>query len=245
MKDTNKKYKPRRRPSREEYAEKFKKQLEKAEYELKPGEKIIQCRNPYPDYWFISDQGYIFTAFYNDLRILNDNPTVQGPKNKDGERDSVRWKYFYGDSQVTAWRLMAEYFLECNFDTEENIVVHHIKPRSSFDKSQGAECNRADNLQMLPDKVHRDLTTYNNPNYEKNHAAKIRKEMQKNNVSMTIQPINLTKFTEALLQSIDFEDCEIYLKNLETGESAAFHVADHKAGDQLPTELNFEKIQEQ
>jgi len=229
--------------TREEYAKKFKDQLQRANYQLKEGEKIIQCRDPYPDYWFISNQGYIFTAFYNDLHILNDNPTEQGLKDKDGKRRGKKWRYVSDKcGDVTAWKIMAEYFLTCEFDLEdgEKVDIHHIKPRSDFEPDQGSECNRPDNLQILPERIHAELSKYTSPNYEKNSEKKTIKALEKGTAHMTITDQLTPEFVKALLQGTTWESgAAFYLKNLNTNETLAFPVPEHVAGDPLPDILNW------
>lgn len=56
---------------------------------------------------------------------------------------------------------MAEHFL--GLDTEDDsLEVHHIKKKNSFDPTQSEECNRADNLQVLPAEIHKKATKCGN-----------------------------------------------------------------------------------
>ena len=48
--------------TREDYANKFNEQMSRFNYIPQDGEHIKQCEAPYPDYWFASDKGYVFTA---------------------------------------------------------------------------------------------------------------------------------------------------------------------------------------
>ena len=57
--------------TREEYAEKFNEQMNRYNYIPQDGEVIIQCKESCPPYWFISNKGYLFTAYYNDIRIIS------------------------------------------------------------------------------------------------------------------------------------------------------------------------------
>ena len=45
--------------SREEYRKKFNEQMNKFNYIMQDGEKIVQCKAPYPVYWFISNKGFL------------------------------------------------------------------------------------------------------------------------------------------------------------------------------------------
>lgn len=49
---------------REEYREKFNEQMNKFNYILQDGEKIVQCKAPYPDYWFISNKLHEMLLWY-------------------------------------------------------------------------------------------------------------------------------------------------------------------------------------
>ena len=151
--------------TREEYAAKFARQMERYYYIPQEGEQIIQCKPPYPDYWFISNKGYLFTAYYKDVRILSDNPTEQGPKNKDGERSEMKWRYrsnVLPGGDVAAWKIMADHFCECPFSgyEDEDKDIHHVEKRTSFKPDEGHLCNSADNLQILPKSLHKELTKF-------------------------------------------------------------------------------------
>lgn len=151
------------RQTREYYKEKFEKQMERFYYILQDGERIVQCRDPYPPFWFISNKGYLFTAYYKDAKILNNNPTVNGLKDADGNYTGRKWHYLYGDKKdVQMQKLIAEHFLTCEFDNEENekIEIHHIRKQKAFADDEGHLCNRADNLQLLPKSVHDNVSKY-------------------------------------------------------------------------------------
>lgn len=148
--------------TREEYAEKFKEQMNRYNYIPQYGEHIKQCKAPYPDYWFASDKGYVFTAYYNDVKILNDNPTEQGLKNKSGVRAGKKWRYSNEGKDVPTWKVIADTFCENEFTgyENENEQIHHIKKRQTFKPEEGSLCNSADNLQKLPKSIHKELTHY-------------------------------------------------------------------------------------
>ena len=38
-------------------------------YVMQEGEQIVQCKEPYPAYWFMSNKGYLFSAYGNKIRI--------------------------------------------------------------------------------------------------------------------------------------------------------------------------------
>ena len=148
--------------TRKEYAEKFNEQMNRFNYIPQAGEQIRQCKTPYPDYWFASDKGYLFTAYYKDVKILNDNPTEQGLKNKSGLRAGKKWRYSNEGKDVPAWKVIADTFCENEFTgyEDEKNHIHHIQKRQTFTPEEGHLCNRADNLQILPKSIHKELTHY-------------------------------------------------------------------------------------
>ena len=162
---------------REQYAVKLKKQLERYCYIPQAGEEIRQCKPPYPDYWFASNMGYVFTAYYKDVKILDDNATEQGLKNKDGERTSIKWRYNnpLTGKFVPAWKVIADTFCECEFPEhkDEKIEIHHIKKRASFEPNEGKNCNRADNLQILPKSIHTKTTAASKKSFDLDLEEKI------------------------------------------------------------------------
>lgn len=150
--------------TREEYAEKFKEQMNRFNYIPQAREYIKQCEAPYPDYWFASNAGYVFTAYYKDVRILSDNPTETGLKNKNGVRTGKKWRYYnpLTNKFVPSWKVIADTFCENEFTGYENESehIHHIQKRQTFKPEEGSLCNRAENLQKLPTPIHKDLTHY-------------------------------------------------------------------------------------
>lgn len=158
--------------TRQQYKEKFDQQMERFNYIKQPGEVILQCNAPYPEYWFLSNKGYLFTAYYNDVRIIKPNPTETGAKNKEGKRTGQNWEYEYkvagekNNRHVAMHKLMAEMFVEDEFTSDEDRDVHHIQKRTSFDVSQPQFCNRAENLQRIPTPIHKQATYYGSKTME-------------------------------------------------------------------------------
>ena len=165
--------------SREEYAKKFKDQMNRYNYIPQKGEIIMQAKPPYPDYWFVSNKGYIFTAYYKDLHILSDNPTEMGLKNKDGKRTNKKWRYVFDKKFIPAWKVFADHFCEYDFSgfEDEETEIHHIRKRSLFNADEGDLCNSADNLQILPHSVHKGLTTFSNKTAEE-HEKNIKEKVE-------------------------------------------------------------------
>lgn len=152
--------------TRQQYKEKFDQQMEKFYYIKQPGEVILQCNAPYPEYWFLSNKGYLFSAYNNDVRIIKPNLTETGAKNKEGKRTGQTWEYEYkvagekNNRHVAMHKLMAEMFVEDEFTSDEDRDVHHIQKRTCFDASQPQFCNCADNLQRIPTPIHKQATYY-------------------------------------------------------------------------------------
>jgi hypothetical protein len=125
------------------------------------GEKIIQCKEGYPPYWFISNMGYILSVWNNEIKIVKLNFRWVGLKNKDGVRNGRDWyinSKFNKIGNISLQRLIAEHFLENEFGGDPKEQVHHIHKRLDFDENQGQFANRVSNLQILPLKIHRELT---------------------------------------------------------------------------------------
>ena len=164
--EETKKRKPRRKPTREEYKAKFDKQF--ADYFWVPQtdkgieEKIVQCNHPYPPYWFVSNMGYLFTSYFDKLRIVRPHHRKTGIKNSSGVRTGQDWYYWIsygGKRKVTMHKLIADHFIENEYPGEE-VELHHIKKKLSFTPEQPELCNRATNLQYLPKDVHKRATGY-------------------------------------------------------------------------------------
>lgn len=158
--------------TRQQYSDKFDQQMERFNYIPQQGEMILQCSAPYPDYWFMSNKGYLFSAYYNEARILKPNPTETGKKNKEGKRTGQSWEYEYkvegekNNRHISMHKLMAEMFVEDEFVSDEERDVHHIQKRTSFDVSQPQFCNRAENLQRIPTPIHKQATYYGSKTME-------------------------------------------------------------------------------
>ncbi|MDD6343620.1 MAG: hypothetical protein PUA54_06315 [Coprococcus catus] len=161
--------------TRQQYSDKFDQQMERFNYIPQQGEMILQCSAPYPDYWFMSNKGYLFSAYYNEARILKPNPTETGKKNKAGKRTGQSWEYEYkvegekNNRHVAMHKLMAEMFAKDEFVSDEERDVHHIQKRTCFDANQPQFCNRAENLQQLPNSVHKKATCFGNKTEKELH----------------------------------------------------------------------------
>ena len=155
----------RKKLTREQYAEKFEKMMEVYNLVPQDGEIIMQCNEPYPGCWFISNVGYLYTAFNSRIQVVKPNYRKTGIKNKNGERNGKDWYYLYPvegkkyNQKIAMHKLIAEHFLQCDINYyDEDTEIHHIKGRKAFTKNQAKECNSVENLQVLPKSIHRKAT---------------------------------------------------------------------------------------
>ena len=56
-------------------------------------------------------------------------------------------------------KIMSEHFGKNEFGSEET-EVHHIRKNLRYKPNDGNVCNRAENLQLLPKEIHKELTRY-------------------------------------------------------------------------------------
>ena len=78
--------------SRKEYKEKLDRQMNEFNYILQEGEQIVQCKEPYPAYWFVSNKGYLFSAYGSKIKVIKPNHRHTGIKNKDGRKLLHEWE---------------------------------------------------------------------------------------------------------------------------------------------------------
>lgn len=148
--------------TKEQYQEKFIRLLEETNYQLQDGEEIIQCKDPYPAYWFVSNKGRLLSVYGGSIRTVKANYRTTGKSNKDGAKKGQDWYYEYKipgekwNTKVTAHTLFAEYFL--GYERHKNLEVHHIKKSKSFSLEESEKCNCVDNLQVLPKQIHQNAT---------------------------------------------------------------------------------------
>jgi hypothetical protein len=158
--------------SKEEYYDAFW-QLQKKYYQIQENEKIVQCHEPYPSYWFISNTGRLFSVWgRKKIKIVT-------PKLSKGNTNANRWGFKYdGRKNVFLSKLVAEHFLTEDFKKfakeGERIEVHHTIPLKTFNDDEPYKANRADNLQILPKSIHQQVSDlkYTPEQRAKNRAKK-------------------------------------------------------------------------
>lgn len=153
--------------TREEYKEKFDKLFSELYYIPLPDEKIMQCNEGYPDYWFISNKGYVLSISSGKIKRLKPYATHTGAKNKDGERPSKKWyvgkRRQPGSGTIDRFylhKMVAEHFLTCELehDLDESLEVHHKQKVITFEDNECSRANNVDNLQILPKSIHQKAT---------------------------------------------------------------------------------------
>ena len=196
--------------TKEEYSKKFDDLMENTfNYVMQEGEQIVQCKEPYPAYWFMSNKGYLFSAYGSKIKVVKSNHRYTGTKNKDGSRTGQDWYYEYKvagqkhNKHVTMYRVMSDCFCENEFGSEDN-EIHHIRKKNQYKPSDGKECNRADNLQLLPRKIHKNLTYYaSKPDAEHNKELE---EKIKNADCLSFQ-LSQEQFQDLLMAAL--YDCNV------------------------------------
>ena len=87
-----------------------------------------------------------------------------GTMNKNGVRTGQDWYYEHAievayNKHITMHKIMSEHFGKNEFGSEET-EVHHIRKNLRYKPNDGNVCNRAENLQLLPKEIHKELTRY-------------------------------------------------------------------------------------
>lgn len=154
----------RKKNTREDYLKKWEKLMETFNFIPQAGEEIVQCKEPYPAYWFVSNKGYVLSVWGQGLKFLSPLIHRTGSKNKNGQKAGREWNYNYlcekKKTVVPVHRIIADHFLINEFTCDHSEEVHHVVKRSSFADDDWKKCNEAENLQKLPRKVHKELTQY-------------------------------------------------------------------------------------
>lgn len=152
----------RKKLTRQEYKEKFTRLFSSYNYILQCvngiTEKIVQCHAPYPDYWFISNMGYLFSVSGNKLKIVKPNYRRTGKK-----MQGQSWFYKIGSNTppIPMQKIIAEHFFSNEFEPHSYASeIHHKKPVLSFGESEPQKANRVTNLQLLPKYIHAMVTRY-------------------------------------------------------------------------------------
>lgn len=145
------------RRTAETYKMVFEREIKKRENKKLTGkhEQVKQCHEPYPPFWFVTDQGKLFSVKYSRLKQLK---PLHSWKNKD---KTHKWYFdYYIDGKkkkVEQQRLVAEHFLT-KPQTDEKIEIHHKKKIDSFSTDEPYNANNKDNIQYVTKSEHDILT---------------------------------------------------------------------------------------
>lgn len=192
--------------TKEQYQEKFIRLLEETNYQLQDGEELVQCKDPYPKYWFVSNKGYLLSVAGKTIKHVKANYRTTGKSNKDGAKNGQNWYYEYRtpgkkwNTKVTVHTLIAEHFL--GYERGKDLEVHHIKKSKSFSIEESEKCNCIDNLQVLPKQIHQRATKIGSYTQEK-----LEEERNKNAID-----IDLNISCEELLKLFN-ENTTMYISN--------------------------------
>lgn len=153
----------RKKNTREDYLKKWEKLMETFNFIPQAGEEIVQCKEPYPAYWFVSNNGYVLSVWGNGIKYIAPVIKRTGAKNKNGERPGRDWYYNYFNKKMTkisVHKIVADHFLINEFTGNQSGDVHHIVKKNSFSNDEWKKCNEAANMQKLPTDIHEELTQY-------------------------------------------------------------------------------------
>lgn len=201
-----------KKTTKKQYQEKFNRLLEETNYQLQEGEKIVQCKDPYPAYWFVSNKGYLLSVAGKNIKTVKANYRKTGKSNKDGARSGGNWYYEYKipgekwNTKITAHTLFAEHFL--GYERNKNLEVHHIKKSKSFSPGESEECNCVDNLQVLPKQIHQRATYYGGHTQDQ-----ISQEQDKNAINITLSEEQSRRLFDAFVKSVKDGKATAYISN--------------------------------
>lgn len=207
----------KKRKTREYYQTKF-----DSLYIPQDDELVTQCHDPYPGYWFVSNKGRLFSVAHNALKIVRQYPEISS--------GTLRWNYKYIDANgkaqhIRTHQLIAEHFKDDafrNYTEYEGMPreVHHINKTTNYAPDQAESCNRADNLQILPSTLHKQLTAYSNRTRDQ-EKLKLQKQVEKDQpVQVHLPSGGLDVMLEALIDNQDIINHSVMmLRNEQTGEA--------------------------
>lgn len=212
--------------TREDYKQKFDNLMETFNFIPQDGEEIVQCKEPYPAYWFVSNKGYVMSVWGHGLKFLSPAIHKTGSKSKKGKKPGREWNYNYFCERMTKaplHKIIADHFLINEFTGDCSGDVHHVVKKSSFGDDEWKECNEADNLQRLPAEIHNELTQYSRRTPEQIEAG-WDNQITKDHAEV----INMTNDQMIALINTLIQrgvDCRVYLVRDSDQAAAAYPVA--------------------
>lgn len=210
--------------TREDYKQKFDNLMETFNFIPQAGEEIVQCKEPYPAYWFVSNKGYVMSVWGHGLKFLSPAIHKTGSKNKNGERPGREWKYSNGKmTNIAVHKIVADHFLTNEFTSDQSGDVHHIAKKSSFGDDEWKECNSADNMQRLPPEIHNELTQYSRRTPEQIEAEWDQQIIKDHAEVINMSNDQMIALVNTLIQQ--GVDCRVYLVRDSDQAAAAYPVA--------------------
>lgn len=199
--------------TKEDYAAKMERLLKETNYQLQDREELIQCKDPYPAYWFVSNKGYLLSVAGKTIKHVKANYRTTGKSNKDGAKNGQNWYYEYRtpgkkwNTKVTAHTLFAEYFL--GYERNKDLEVHHIKKSKSFSRDESEKCNCIDNLQVLPKQIHQKATKIGSHTQDQ-----IEKERNKNAIDIIVsEDAFMRLFAGAFVENVKQGNTTMFISN--------------------------------
>lgn len=217
--------------TREDYKQKFDKLMETFNFIPQDGEEIVQCKDPYPPYWFVSNKGYVLSVYGHGIKYIAPSIRRTGRKNKDGERPGRDWNYTYSTNgkwiKISVHKVIADHFCLNEFTGDCSGDTHHIIKKNSFADNQWKECNEADNLQKLPQEIHQELTQYSRRMPEQIEAEWDQKAIEDHAEVIELPQKQLTEQMVALINTLIQQgvDCRVYMVRDNDQAAAAYPVA--------------------
>lgn len=232
--------KKRKEISRKDYQEKFDRLMKSFNFSYQDGEEIVQCKDPYPPYWFVSNKGYVISVRGNGIKYIAAGIRYTNKRNKKGERTGRHWFLRYSvngkKGNVTLHKLVADHFIINEFTGDQTGDNHHIVPKSSFADNEWKACNEAGNLQKLPPEIHQELTWYSHRPAEKIEAEMDQKAIEDHAEVTEVPKEQFTDQMVALANTLIQQgvDCRVYTVRDNDQAAAAYPVAGiatHMAAD--------------
>ena len=113
-------------------------------------EHLIELNDSYPEYWFATSHGRVFSAYGGKVKQLQPNHVLAGRS-----RNENKWYYIQGDGKHRyIHQIVAEHCCENPWGDDVKVEVHHITPTKKFGADDAFIANQAGNLQWLPKKIH-------------------------------------------------------------------------------------------
>ena len=150
--------------TRKEYLRKFEKiKNETWCYIPRAGEEIVQIEEC--DYYFYSNEGYMYSVYGKDIRPLKATLTGKKGTKKDGTKKRQDWAWKPSTGKSLKMTAMAAKYFPNKFETEAYIDLpeeqyqnHHINCNASEMELPASVMNRAADIQRVPEVVHEHMT---------------------------------------------------------------------------------------